>query len=195
MHLLPSDVVLRPFGNAADLDLDFQQADRPGLVTALLAQCAEPCDAAFWWAQPVSARTAAMLRLVAVTEQRDEVSISGRCAAAGCGESFEFDLPLRSLPGGAADGGPLQVELHDGRVLTVRRPTGEDLRRWRDTQPGSRAEALHLMIDSLVLAGHAGPEDEEALSASIAAKDPLVDFTVSCRCAACWKRRAARKSR
>ena len=41
------------------------------------------------------------------------------------------------------------------------------------------------MLDSLVLAGQAGPEDEAAVSASIAAMDPLVDFTVSCHCPAC----------
>ena len=88
---------------------------------------------------------------------------------AACGESFEFELPLRSLPGGAADAGPLRVQLDDERMLTMRRPTGEDLRRWRAVQPVSRAEALRLMLDSLVLGGQAGPEDEAVVSASIAA--------------------------
>ena len=185
MDLFPSDVVTRPFGQAVDLDLDFGQADRPGLVTALLAQCGERGDPAFWWAQSVGRRTAALLRLVALTEQRDDISLSARCVGAACGESFEFELPLRSLPGGAAGAGPLRVQLDDERMLTMRRPTGEDLRRWRAAQPASRAEALRLMLDSLVLGGQAGPEDEAVVSASIAAMDPLVDFTVSCRCPAC----------
>lgn len=185
MDLLPTDVVMRPFGHAADLDLDFGQSDRPGLVTALLAQCGERRDEAFWWAQPVGARTAALLRLVALTEQRDEVSLSARCVAPACRESFEFELPLRALPGGAAGAGPLRVQLDAERVLTMRRPTGDDLRRWRDAQPRSRDQAVRLMLDSLVLEGDVGPDDQAAVSTSIAAMDPLVDFTVSCHCPAC----------
>jgi hypothetical protein len=184
MALDPSDALIRPFGNAVDLDLDFGQADRPGLVTAVLTHCSERRDPAFWWSQPVGERTAALLRLVALTEQREEISMSGRCTAA-CGESFEFALPLRALPTGGSDDAPMHVHLDEARVLTMRRPTGEDLRRWRDAQPVSRAAALRLMLDSLVLSGHAGPDDEAALSVSIESMDPLVDFTVSCRCPAC----------
>lgn len=176
---------MRPFGHAVDLDLDFGRPDRPSLVTALLAQCAEHPDPTFWWSRPVGERTAALIRLVALTEQRDDISLGARCVAAACGESFEFELSLRSLAGGAADAGPLQVQLDAGRALTLRRATGEDLRRWRDAQPASRAEALRVILDSLVLAGEARPDDEAAVSASIAAADPLVDFTVSCHCPTC----------
>lgn len=176
---------MRPFGHAVDLDLDFGQSDRPSLVTALLAQCGEPRDPSFWWSQPVGERTAALVRLVALTEERDEISLSARCMAAACGESFEFELSLRLLPGGAAHADPLHVQLDAGRALTLRRPTGEDLRRWRDAPPASRAEALRVMLDSLVVAGEARPDDEAAVSASIAAADPLVDFTVACHCPAC----------
>jgi hypothetical protein len=151
----------------------------------LLAQCGESHDPNFWWSQPVGGRTAALLRLVALTEQRDNISITARCAADACGESFEFDLPLRTLPGGPSDAGPLRVQLDDGRTLTMRRPTGHDLSHWRDAQPASRTEALRAMLGSLVLTGSAGLEDEPAVSEAIAAMDPLVDFTVSCSCPAC----------
>jgi hypothetical protein len=176
---------MRPFGHAVDLDLDFGQPDRPGLVTTILAHCNEPGDAAFWWSQPVSVRTVTLLRLVALTEHRDEISLSARCGAGGCGESFEFTLPLLSLAGGAADDSPLHVQLDDERTLTMRRPVGEDLRRWRDARPVSRAAMLRVMLDSLVLAGRVGPEDEAGVSASISVMDPLVDFAVSCQCPAC----------
>lgn len=176
---------MRPFGAAVDLDLDFGHADRPGLVTALLAQCGEARDPAFWWSQQVGARIAALLRLVAVTEARDQIALSARCNAAACGEAFEFELPLRGLPGGEADAAPIRLRLGDSRALTMRRPTGGDLRRWHAAQPVSRAQALRVMLDSLVLAGEVAPEDEAAVSAAIAALDPLVDFTVACRCPAC----------
>lgn len=185
MDLAPPHAAMRPFGHVADLDLDFGHPDRPGLVTTLLAQCGERRDPAFWWSQQVGRRTAALLRLVALTEKRDDISLSARCVAAACGDAFEFELPLQALPGGEADAGPISVPLGDERSVTMRRPTGEDLRCWRDAKPASRAEAVRVMLDSLVLAGQAGPEDEACVSASIAAMDPLVDFTVSCRCPAC----------
>lgn len=176
---------MRPFGDAADLDLDFGHADRPGLVTTLLAQCGALRDPAYWWSQPVGLRTAALLRLVALTEQRDEIALPARCASAACGDTFEFDVPLRGLPGDAADAGPIEVRLDDGRSLTMRRPTGDDLRRWRAVQPASRAAALRVMLDALVVEGQTGPADEATVSASIATLDPLVAFSVSCRCPAC----------
>jgi hypothetical protein len=172
---------MRPFGHAADLDVDFGQSDRAGLVTTLLANCSDRDDAAFWWSQPVGVRTAMLLRLVAVTEERDDISFAARC---WCGESFEFAVPLLSLPG-TADQTPLHVRLDDQRTLTMRQPTGEDLRRWRAAEPRSRADALGVMLDSLVLAGAVAPGDEAALAASISAMDPLVDFSVSGHCPAC----------
>ena len=168
-----------------DLDVDFDQSDRPRLVTTLLAQCSERGDAAFWWAEPLGARTAALLQLVALTEGRDEISLSARCQSPACGESFEFELPLRSLPAGQPGAGPLHVRLADNRELTLRRPTGDDLRRWHDAAATSRTEALSVMLESLVIAGQARPEDEAALSASIEALDPLIDFAVACCCPAC----------
>jgi hypothetical protein len=176
---------MRPLGQATDLDLDFGQPDRPALVTTLLAHCSECGDAAFWWSQPVGVRTAALLRLVVLTERRAEVSLNGRCTARGCDEPFQFTLPLLALAAGAVDVGPVQVHVDADRTLTMRRPTGDDLRRWRRAQPASRAEALRVMLDSLLLAGEARAEDEAAVSASVSEIDPLVDFTASCPCPAC----------
>src|SRR4030095_10193851 len=99
---------MRPFGHAVDLDVDFGQSDRPGLVTTLLANCSDRGAAAFWWSQPIGVRTAMLLRLVAATEGRDDISFAAGCS---CGESFEFAVPLLALPGGVADGSPLHVRL------------------------------------------------------------------------------------
>jgi len=179
---------MRAFGSAPDLDIDFARTDRPNLVTALLAHCDARHDPAFWWEQPVGARTAALLRLVAATEERESLAMSAQCSSAACGEYFDFDLPLRSLPGPAAGIGPLRIRLGDERVVTMRCPTGEDLRRWHAARPRSRPEAVRLMLDSLVVSGQVKPDDEAAVSASIASIDPLVDFSVSCSCPACGSR-------
>lgn len=180
---------MRAFGEAMDLNVDFGAADRPGLVTTVLAQCAGQGDPTFWWERPVGERTAALLQLVTLTEEDDALPLTARCVADGCGESFEFDLPWHALPAGAPDSGPLHVHLADGRAVAMRRPTGRDLREWRDAQsasrPSSREDVLRLMLDSLVLTGEARPDDEPMLADALAAADPLVHFTVSCLCPAC----------
>ena len=176
---------MRPFGQAVDLDLDFARLDRPGLVTDVLAHCAGDSTPAFWWSRPVGERTAALVRLVTLTEPREHISLSARCVATGCDELFEFELSWRSLPECSMDTDPVQVDLADGRAVTLRRPTGADLQRWRDARPASKADALRTMLKSLVMDGQAGPEDEHTVAAALADADPLVDFTVSCRCPAC----------
>ncbi|HUG24245.1 hypothetical protein [Piscinibacter sp.] len=176
---------LRPFGDAADLGLDFGSTNRPGLVTSLLAQGDAPSVRDFWWAQTVSRRTAALLRLLALTDGRAQLALTASCASAACGEAFEFDLPLSALPDGAVDGEPIAVPLGDGRSAALRRPTGDDLRRWRDAAPSSRREAVRSMLDALVVVGQVSTGDEAHVAEAIAAMDPLVAFSVACRCPAC----------
>ncbi|AYF90646.1 hypothetical protein D6Z43_27210 [Pseudomonas sp. DY-1] len=183
MHQLPSRISMRPFGELADLDLDFADRDRPGLVTALLTQCASGTDIGFWWAQPVSRRSAALLRLVAATDGVHSLPFSARCPA--CNEVFEFELQLAPLLGTAEAEGPIQVSLGPDSQVTLRRPTGEDLRNWRQARPGTPDVARRLMLDSLLLAGQVRPEDEAQLSAAIAEADPLVALAVGCNCPAC----------
>ena len=174
--------MMRPFGTAEDLDLDLSHVDRPHVVTTLLTQCAGP-DAAFWWSQPVGIRIAALLRVVAVTEQRDSLTLTSTCSA--CGERFDFDLPIRLLEGVDAGRDPLPVQLAADRQVIVRCATGDDLRRWQEAQPSSGHEALRLMLESLVIDGVVTPEDEDTLAVFLGERDPLVDFSASCRCPGC----------
>jgi hypothetical protein len=174
---------LHPFGAAADLDLDLANPDRPLLVTGLLAQCAGHGDAEFWWSQPVGSRTAALLRLLGATDaSAQELGFSARCS---CGEPFEFALPLAALLDRPQDGACIEAPLEGGRHVRLRRPTGEDLRRWRDMQAGSRDQAMQTMLDGLLLAGEARAEDLPQLARALAECDPLVAFSVLCPCPAC----------
>ncbi|MES2717447.1 MAG: hypothetical protein V4795_16905 [Pseudomonadota bacterium] len=180
-----SSAALRPFGSAADLDLDFGHADRPGLVTALLAQCVGTQDAEGWWQQPVSLRTAALLALVARTEGCSSLAMTARCMAPGCGVDFGFDLPLQGLPAAEAGQDVLTLCLDDRRTLTLRRPTGDDLRHWHAALPADDAAAPQAMLARLVLAGPWQDGDATAVAAAIAEADPLVDFSVACQCPDC----------
>lgn len=181
----PFPGTMRPFGQLADLDLDFTQPDRPALVTGVLAHCCSPADPAFWWDRPVGQRTAALLRVAALTDSRAHLPLHARCTAPGCGEPFSFDLPLGALRDDAPAVGPVQVQLDGGRSVRLRRPTGADLRTWRALAPATAAAATQCMLDTLLLDGDAGLADEAALSAALNALDPLVDFTVACACPAC----------
>lgn len=185
-----TNAAMRPFGALADLDLDFGHVDRPALVTTLLTThgAEGASDPAFWWSRPVGTRIAALLRLLARTETLDALALSAYCVQPACGERFEFALPLHALPAineGFDDADPITLRLDGQRALRVRRPTGDDLLRWRDARPASREEALRLMLDALVLEGEVAPHDAHAVSASIAAADPLVDFRALAHCPAC----------
>jgi hypothetical protein len=120
-----------------------------------------------------------------MTEASENLALSACCAVPRCAERFEFALPLAALGALAGDEAPISVVLDPGRAATLRRPTGEDLRRWREMEPASRDAAVGAMLDALGLDGRLSLEDEPAVAAALAAGDPLVDFTVACRCPAC----------
>jgi hypothetical protein len=186
MESAAANIAMRPFGDVADLHLDFGQADRPGLITALLARCGDNSDPEFWWSQPVGLRTAALLRLLVATDpSAARLPLAARCVRQECGELYEFDLPLAALLEQAPETGPVGTQLEDGRTVTLRRPTGSDLRRWRQAPPRPRAEALRVMLSELRLEGALHEGDESALSRSLAEHDPVVGFSVLCPCPAC----------
>ncbi|MCX7114211.1 MAG: hypothetical protein NTX45_29905 [Proteobacteria bacterium] len=175
----------RPFGRAEDLGFDFDTDDRPALVTGLLACCGEPGDAQFWWAQPVGARIAGLLRLLASNETLDHLELQARCLQSSCAELFEFELPVAMLIGQAPESETVQVRLADGRMISVRLPNGRDLSEWRVQRPASRQDAIAALLASLVVEGQATVEDEPALAEALSTIDPLVAFTVDCTCPLC----------
>ena len=179
-------IQLRPFGQPADLDLDFGQADRPALVTALLAGCSA-ADPAWWWGQPVCVRTAALLRLALADAGAGEIGFSAQCGAASCGETFEFSLPLAALAE-RADPALVPVVLGPGRTLVLRRPTGADLRTWRERGAGAPHDTMRAMLADLVVDGAAEPDDTGPVSRALAEADPLVAFEVDAGCPACGAR-------
>lgn len=176
---------MRSFGEASDLDVDFSEADRPALVTGVLTRCCPQPDSGYWWRQPVGARTAALLRLVTMTDGCVDVPMRSTCMDTACGKEFEFALPLGALPEAGPVMESLRVSLSGGRTITLRLPTGENLRQWRMARPATRSQAVGMMLGTLLLEGDAGPADEAELSAALAALDPLVDFTVACPCPDC----------
>lgn len=177
--------VWRPFGCAEDLDIDFTTRDRPALVTTILASCGSPRGTEFWWSQAVGVRIVALLQLLAATDSIDRLRLLARCRQPECKEWFEFELPIAALSDGVPQSDTILVRLKRERSVVLRRPNGRDLSEWRDLRPESRRAAIDAMLRSLVVEGHASPEDESVLAEALSAQDPLVAFTASCTCPAC----------
>jgi hypothetical protein len=173
---------VRVFGGAGeDLEFDFAHGDRAALVTALL----DACDAMpqGWWQQPVGARTAALLALLRASESRDALALTLRCDA--CGAPFEIELEHEALAGLAQVAPVVQLARAGAEPLTLRLPTGDDLRAWRTLQPATRDEAWRSMLARLSVAGTPRAGDEAAAAALLAQADPLVSFSVACACPSC----------
>jgi hypothetical protein len=79
----------------------------------------------------------------------------------------------------------VRIALAGGGGVELRRPCGDDLRRWRSARPATRSDAVRTMVDSLCVAGAVEDADVDAVAAALAEADPLVDFEVRGRCPAC----------
>lgn len=178
-------LAVRPFGvEPGDLDVEFD-GDRADAATAVLAGCAVGPDGAPLGSERARALAvgARLGALVAVCRRSGRRELSWVLRCAGCEEEFEVDLELDALAGAqsaAEDAAPVAVEW-EGATFRPRRPTGEDLRRWRDREPSDAVIATALVGP----VEDAPPELLTAIEAALDAADPLVDAAVRSACPAC----------
>jgi hypothetical protein len=174
----------RAFGRVEDLDHDFRAADRPALVTAVLAACAAPPIAhEAVWDMTLAARLGGLLAILAATDPRRQLSLTRHCPRATCGEAMDIDLPTRELIALARSAGE-RAEA-DCRGRRLRRPCGSDQRRWRQARFTSRAEAEAAVLASLVAGGPVTAEERAVLAEALAELDPLSAFEVAVTCPEC----------
>ncbi len=187
------------------MDFDFTSDDRPRLVTEILTAClsdqdGSPLDAEQIWNLAVSRRIECLLRLVAASRDFNW-RLTLRCPGRDCLQLIEVELPLRELIATQRDGSNRSLlEWQDGVTsLRLRRPTGDDQRRWRAWSFADVTEARSAILKSLVIGGE-GPltiaADPGAASRPPAALvetiderleefDPLVAFCVQVCCPHC----------
>jgi hypothetical protein len=186
-----SDIALRAFGvDRADLDVDLGAPDREAVVTAVLERCARDGDGAPLspedaWALPVGDRLHALVAICRLSG-RSALDWSLACPASGCDEEVEIELPLAVLAAAAREGAaawPAEVTW-DGSTFRPRRPTGEDLRSWRQQLP-SDADILVALGGPRHAPAAPPPELVTAVEEALAAVDPLVDVHVHSECPAC----------
>jgi len=186
---------------AAFLDLDFQLPDRPVLVTQLLTllgpdvtQAGDPLALTHspLWQLSVATRLKRLLHIVRDTEGITTLPLRLRCTQPRCQQSMEIELSFADLdtlhPDGA-DGELLQFPSGAASPLAFRRPTGDDLRRWREQFSGHTDSAPSLVQTLLVSepANAASVElpSDETCAAAFAEFDSLVAFQVLTTCPHC----------
>lgn len=180
----------RAFGQPGDLDLDMRAADRAELVTRLLARCrmdSSETEAELWdWS--LSARLGALAGIVALTQGHDSLSAYPRCA--GCGETYEVDLSLKSLSGlGETARATPRIELSLGanRHALLRRPTGADQRRWRAEGTPAPSILKQLLVEGAISVEPDGRTGDilALVAEAMQEADPLAAFSIHCTCPAC----------
>ena len=188
-----------------DLDFEFTSDDRPRLVTEILTAClfdqyGSPLDAEQTWNLAVSRRIECLLRLVAASQDFDS-RLTLRCPGQDCLQLIEIELPLSELIALQRDGDNRGLlEWQDGAtILRLRRPTGDDQRRWRTRSFADATEARNAILRSLVVGGDgsltiaadagAAPDLPATLIEMIDERleefDPVVAFSVQVGCPHC----------
>ena len=181
-------LALRPFGvQPGDLDVEFDTGERAEVATAVLAGCALAPDGAPFGADraralPIGTRLAALVGVIRLSGRR-ELRRVFRCD--GCEEEFELELPLDALASAqeaAEADAPAAVEW-GSTTYWPRRPTGDDLGRWRGRRRPTRRSPRRSAVPTI----EAPAELLAAIEASLDAADPLVDATVRSACPECGR--------
>ncbi len=190
-HDVPSGWRARALGQAAgDLDIAFD-GDRASIVTALLAACVSDAqgravDAASAWDWTLSQRLQA---LIAVRRACGPEHVDVQAPCARCAEQMAITLALDDFA--AAPAVPRFTWCSpEGALLSLRLPSGHDLRRWQDEgAPGWQAMAASLVEAVDGVATDIGADELAAwlpaLDDAFEAHDPLTALHLHATCPAC----------
>lgn len=179
---------------AAFIDLDFDLTSRPELITNLLAitepsAACSPSASVSLWQLSVATRLKRLLHVVRDTLALGALPVRLHCAAPRCGQWLEFDLPLADLDelhDESSDGNLLLFQGGRYGPLTFRRPTGEDLQRWRGTPVSITSVVSDLLVpESATSVSSAELPPAEDLFAAFAEFDALIAFEFTSTCPHC----------
>lgn len=184
------DLSLRRFGTSPDdLEVDFEQASKPKLITDLLANCTCWPDGrsplrGFLWDLDVGKRIECLLLISGLEEEdHDRLTVPLRCNQDRCDELMEIGLSLSAI----LDSVHLQdeealVAEHGGQRALLRRPTARDQLDWLRRSYPSETEAVDEMVSALIVEGPKGAPSRglvEEIQRTLEDSDPLVQFSVT----------------
>lgn len=197
------DLLIRAFGRfEEDLNVDFDQENRPELVTRILGGCTrnrsgEKPDPAFFRDLTIGDRIACLIN-IAVLDCPSGLSVTLRCTGEDCRRPMEVDFSREEIAGWSrlADDADLQVVQLAGKELHLRKPTGRDQLEWRKHAFPDEPAAIRFMIRSLIV-GEDGraPENDFAMTdeeirlinEAMEAFDPMVSFRLFINCPHCGR--------
>jgi hypothetical protein len=195
------DLVLRPFGlYESDLNVNFNQARRPFLVTRILDCCTRDAGEGrvkpeFFWNLTVGKRIECLLNLLRGGAE-SEIPLTFLCPNQECGEELEIEISVREITALQAQAYETQavcVTLELGS-LVLRRPTGIDQVAWLKSSFASQDAAIEAMVRTLLLPLAGAVEFErsaipseivQVVEQALDEFDPLVNFRQPVKCFSC----------
>ena len=196
-----SDLVLRPFGlYESDLNVDFDRALRPFLITEILDCCASELgkggiEPEFFWSLTVGKRIECLLHLLPLGRE-EQIPFTFVCPNKECSQQLEIEISIQELT-------KLQAQAYETEVVPVvlengslglRRPTGNDQLAWLKNNFADEAAATEAMLGTMLL----GYPEAATVARDIASStlvqlvdqaleefDPLVNFTQLVNCSSC----------
>ncbi len=183
--------VARAFGQTGgDLDIRFDDADRPAMVTRILADCIggfasrEAAETSVWeWT--LAERLQGLLA-IAVAGSAAAPLWQTRCER--CGAAIEIDVPYQAFVA-TPRGEPVLCRSPDGHAITARQPRGSDTRAWHLHAGDAAALASALVEDVDGERPAAGWRIPQAwigpLADALAESDPLTVLALQAGCPGC----------
>lgn len=171
------------------LACDFATPDRPALVTALLQAFliqldGTPAEPIELWNLAVSTRHLLLVRIAAALEDTEAFTLQLRCPSDGCRELLEVPLSVTALTALHDEHAAHSTLTLPGNDVALRRPTGDDLRRWRAIPATDQSGRQQALLRDLTVAGRL-PDDPAPLADALEAFDPLLAFAFTMTCPVC----------
>jgi hypothetical protein len=193
---LDGGLSVSPYGSTlADLDVDFFDAQRPFLLTRLLAGRlrrgdGSPVREEEIWNWTLTQRLQALLAVV-LASCGQSLSTRASCSHAVCAASMELELDLLLFCQSNAQASFLCTPEQDVAV-TLRLPTGNDQRRWLEENEGE-VDALVMARTLVVGINGVAPATDwrmprawlATIAVALGEHDPFTVFTVETRCPHC----------
>jgi hypothetical protein len=193
-------ISLRPFGvKPKDLDIDFNQKDRPELVTQILQCCIQTDDEkmqdkAFFSDLTVGKRTEYLI-IIAFSENSSDLIVHLSCLNNSCHNQMEVGISvefLKELQHRADHTGIFGVRIGD-ETISIRKPKGSDQCEWVRRSFADQDDAKKAMIMTLISDNEGTcnlrqlfPGDLiKTIENAMEDFDPLVNFSLLARCPYC----------
>jgi hypothetical protein len=187
-----ANYLLRPFARAvSDLDVDFENARQPWLVTQILTNCVKLESSALSetdaWSWTLKKRLQALLQ-VAIVTRGNEMELQVVCLNRHCRERFELPLTLEMFQESPFEE-TLLIDIDD-RSVELRLPNGCDQRHWLQHPQASAADIAKNLLLSI---NNETPQDDwqippewiERFEQALEAQDRLMTLQFDTSCPVC----------